>query len=65
MAKINDHYQKLTAGYLFPEIARRVAAFTETNPEADVIKLGIGDVTRPLPPAVVDAFHPGIGRAHV
>ena len=60
MAKINDHYQKLTAGYLFPEIARRVAAFTETNPEADVIKLGIGDVTRPLPPAVVDAFHAGV-----
>ena len=60
MAKINDHYQKLTAGYLFPEIARRVAAFTETNPEADVIKLGIGDVTRPLPPAVIDAFHAGV-----
>ena len=60
MARINDHYQKLTAGYLFPEISRRVAVFTEANPEADVIKLGIGDVTRPLPPAVIDAFHAGV-----
>jgi len=51
MATINDNYLKLKAGYLFPEIARRVSTFTEANPEAPVIKLGIGDVTEPLPEA--------------
>ncbi|MDY6807344.1 MAG: LL-diaminopimelate aminotransferase [Cyanobacteriota bacterium] len=53
MAKINDNYLKLKAGYLFPEIARRVNAFAEANPEAKakIIKLGIGDVTEPLPEA--------------
>lgn len=49
MATINDHYLKLKAGYLFPEIARRVNAFAEANPEAPIIRLGIGDVTEPLP----------------
>lgn len=51
MAKINDNYLKLKAGYLFPEIARRVNAFAEANPGAPIIKLGIGDVTEPLPEA--------------
>ncbi|NJO72266.1 MAG: PEP-CTERM sorting domain-containing protein [Oscillatoriales cyanobacterium RM1_1_9] len=51
MATINDHYLKLKAGYLFPEIARRVNAFAEANPGAKIIKLGIGDVTEPLPEA--------------
>jgi LL-diaminopimelate aminotransferase len=51
MATINDNYLKLKAGYLFPEIARRVTAFTEANPDAKVIRLGIGDVTEPLPEA--------------
>lgn len=60
MAKINDHYQKLSAGYLFPEIGRRVQAFSQDHPDADLIKLGIGDVTRPLPAAVIDAFHAGV-----
>ena len=56
MATINDHYLKLKAGYLFPEIARRVNAFTSANPEAKVIKLGIGDVTEPLPSACRQAM---------
>lgn len=60
MARINDHYQKLAAGYLFPEIGRRVQAFTQAHPDSDIIRLGIGDVTRPLPPAVIDAFHAGV-----
>ncbi len=60
MARLNDNYLKLKAGYLFPEIGRRVKAFTQANPEAKVIRLGIGDVTRPLVPAVVDAFHKAI-----
>ncbi len=51
MVTINDNYLKLKAGYLFPEIARRVSAFAEANPEAAIIKLGIGDVTEPLPEA--------------
>ncbi|MGD2182439.1 LL-diaminopimelate aminotransferase [Lusitaniella coriacea] len=51
MATINDNYSKLKAGYLFPEIARRVNAFAEANPNAQIIKLGIGDVTEPLPEA--------------
>lgn len=54
MLKINDNYQKLPGGYLFPEIGRRVRAFT--NPSKPIIKLGIGDVTRPLAPAVVEAM---------
>jgi LL-diaminopimelate aminotransferase len=51
MATINDNYLKLKAGYLFPEIARRVSTFAEANPDAPIIKLGIGDVTEPLPEA--------------
>jgi LL-diaminopimelate aminotransferase len=60
MALVNENYLKLKAGYLFPEIGRRVRAFTEVNPEAKVIRLGIGDVTRPLPPAVIKAFHEAV-----
>ena len=60
MAKINENYLKLKAGYLFPEIARRVNAFCDAHPDADVIKLGIGDVTEPLPPAIIEAMHAGV-----
>jgi LL-diaminopimelate aminotransferase len=56
MATINDNYLKLKAGYLFPEIARRVNAFAQANPDAAIIKLGIGDVTEPLPDACCDAM---------
>ena len=56
MARINEHYRKLRSGYLFPEIGRRVKAFQEAHPKARVIRLGIGDVTLPLAPAIVDAF---------
>jgi len=56
MATINDNYLKLKAGYLFPEIARRVKTFVADHPEADIIKLGIGDVTEPLPQACRDAM---------
>jgi LL-diaminopimelate aminotransferase len=51
MARINDHFLKLKTGYLFPEIARRVQAFATAHPEAQIIKMGIGDVTEPLPEA--------------
>ena len=56
MATVNDNYLKLKAGYLFPEIARRVNVFVEANPDAKVIRLGIGDVTEPLPKACRDAM---------
>jgi LL-diaminopimelate aminotransferase len=60
VAKINDNYLKLKAGYLFPEIGRRIRVFAEANPSAKVIRLGIGDVTRPLAPAVLKAFHAAV-----
>lgn len=56
MAFINENYLKLPGSYLFSEIARRVSQFKENNPDADIIRMGIGDVTRPLPPAVVEAM---------
>lgn len=62
MAFINEHYLKLQAGYLFPEIARRVEAFAKTNPAAGkrIIRCGIGDVTEPLPSAAIDAMHKAV-----
>lgn len=57
MAQINENFLKLPGSYLFSEIARRVAAYSEANPDKRLIKLGIGDVTRPLPPAVTAAMH--------
>ncbi len=60
MIKVNQHFQKLQASYLFSDIAKRVAAFQENNPEKDIIKLGIGDVTNPLPQACLKAFHNAI-----
>ena len=65
MAQINDNYLKLQAGYLFPEIARRVKAFCDANPSADVIKMGIGDVTQPLVPAIVKALHEAVDEMAV
>jgi LL-diaminopimelate aminotransferase len=50
MPKVNPHYQSLRPSYLFAEIRRRTAAFRAAHPEARLINLGIGDVTRPLPP---------------
>lgn len=60
MALINEHYLKLQAGYLFPEIGRRVKAYSEAHPEKKIIRMGIGDVTRPLSPTVIKAFHEGV-----
>ncbi len=59
MARINSSYQKLAAGYLFPEIGRRVAAFSAANPQAKIIRLGIGDVVLPLAKPIIDALHAG------
>ena len=57
MATINTNYRKLAAGYLFPEIARRAAAFQEQHPEATLFKLGIGNTTEPLTPAILEGLH--------
>ena len=57
MIRINDHFLELPGSYLFSEIARKVSAFKEEHPEAQLIRLGIGDVTRPLPKACIQAMH--------
>jgi LL-diaminopimelate aminotransferase len=58
--RLNDAFRNLNAAYLFAEIRRRTRAFTDAHPEARLINLGIGDVTRPLPPAVVRALHEAV-----
>lgn len=60
MYKINDNYQKLPGSYLFSNIAKKVAAFSEQNPDADIIRLGIGDVTQPIAPAMIEAMHKAV-----
>ena len=60
MIKINENYKKLQASYLFSDIAKRVAAFQKENPDKEVIKMGIGDVTLPLADVCIKAFHKGI-----
>ena len=67
MAQINSNFLKLKAGYLFPEIARRVKAFSDANPDlaARIIRCGIGDVTEPLPAAVRAAMHEAIDEMGV
>jgi LL-diaminopimelate aminotransferase len=62
MALINENYLKLKAGYLFPEIGRRVNEFQKANPDKKIIRMGIGDVTRALPPAIVKAFQDGVAE---
>jgi LL-diaminopimelate aminotransferase len=58
--RINEHYAKLPSSYLFPEIGRRVRAYSAAHPDANVIRLGIGDVTEPLAPAIVAAMHAAV-----
>ncbi|HYE18080.1 MAG TPA: LL-diaminopimelate aminotransferase [Tepidisphaeraceae bacterium] len=65
MPQINDHYLKLKAGYLFPEIARRVKAYAGAHPDAKIIRMGIGDVTEPLVPAVIQAMHKAVDEMAV
>ena len=60
MVKINDNYLKLPGSYLFSEVARRISAYTAAHPQATITKLSIGDVTRPLVPAVIEAMHKAV-----
>lgn len=60
MFQINEDYQKLPGSYLFSTIAKKVAAFTQANPDKNIIRLGIGDVTLPLAPAIIKALHAAV-----
>jgi len=60
MVRVNENYLRLPGSYLFAEIGRRVAKFKEEHPEANVIRLGIGDVTRPLPQSVIRSLHEAV-----
>ena len=60
MVKINENYLKLPGSYLFSEVARRISAYTAAHPQATITKLSIGDVTRPLVPAVIEAMHKAV-----
>ncbi|MEI6125410.1 MAG: LL-diaminopimelate aminotransferase [Pseudomonadota bacterium] len=60
MIKVNENFKKLKASYLFSDIAKRVAEFGKNNPDREIIRLGIGDVTRALPPVCIEAFHKAV-----
>ncbi len=60
MFKINDNFCKLPASYLFSEVARRIKKYSAEHPDVEIIRMGIGDVTRPLPPVVIEALHKAV-----
>ena len=60
MFQLNENYQKLPGSYLFSTIAKKVAAFTEAHPDKQIIRLGIGDVTQPIAPAIIEAMHKAV-----
>ena len=60
MYSVNENYLKLPGSYLFSNIAKKVAAFSAANPDAPIIRLGIGDVTQPLAPAIIEALHSAV-----
>lgn len=62
MALVNEHFLKLPGSYLFSDIAKKVNTFRITHPKQEVIRLGIGDVTRPLPPVCIEAMHKAVER---
>jgi len=62
MAKINSNYNKLSAGYLFPEISRRVKVYVEKNPNVEVLRLGIGNTTEPLPSEIIKGLHSSVDK---
>lgn len=60
MFHVNENYQKLPGSYLFSTIAKKVNAYQEANPDKNIIRLGIGDVTQPLAPAIIEAMHKAV-----
>ena len=65
MALVNEHFLKLPDSYLFSDIAKKINTFKVTHPKDKVISLGIGDVTRPLPKAVIEAMHKAVDEMAV
>ena len=65
MVKANDNYLKLPGSYLFSTIGKKVREYSEAHPEAKIIRLGIGDVTQPLAPAIIDALHKAVDEMGV
>ena len=57
---INENFLKIESSYLFSNIAKKVKAYTKANPDKEIIRLGIGDVTRPLAPACIEAMHKAV-----
>ena len=62
MALVNEHFLKLPGSYLFSDIAKKVNTFKITHPKQDIIRLGIGDVTQPLPQACIEAMHKAVAE---
>ena len=60
MFQVNDNFQKLPGSYLFSTIAKKVSAYQQENPDKSLIRLGIGDVTQPLAPAIIEALHAAV-----
>ena len=60
MALVNEHFLKLPGSYLFSDIAKKINTFRITHPKQDIIRLGIGDVTQPLPKACIEAMHKAV-----
>ena len=60
MVTVNKNYLKLPGSYLFSTIAKKVAAYQEANPDVQIVRLGIGDVTQPLAPAIINALHKSV-----
>ena len=60
MAHVNENYLKLPGNYLFATVAKKVEAYSKAHPDAKIIRLGIGDVTRPLAPAIIEAMHKAV-----
>ena len=65
MFKINENYLHLNRNYLFSTISKKIEEFTHVNPNADIIRLGIGDVTLPLPASVIDSMHKSVGEMSI
>lgn len=62
MFKVNENYLKLPGSYLFSTIGKKVSAYQAVNPDKQIIRLGIGDVTQPLAPVIIEAMHKAVVR---
>ena len=65
MPQLNENFLRLEKNYLFINIAKKIKAFKEAVPSADIIRMGIGDVTLPIPPVVIEAMKKGLSLIHI